>query len=67
MIKQVSEKPLIYEDEAGNRLEAEKVVCPKHKNEVWFVRYQNDFVLVKAKAVELSCDAWKKAVEEGQA
>jgi len=67
MVKRVSENPLIYEDEEGKRLTAEKVICPKHKNEIWFIRSGGDIIPVKTQIIEFSCAAWKNAVEEGQA
>jgi len=63
MIRQVSEDPLIYENEKGEKLTAEKVVCPEHGNEVWYVRDGADIFFVKGDGAELFCEAWRKAVE----
>jgi len=63
MIKLISSNPLQYEDEHGNEVSVQEIVCPEHGNKVKYIEHNGEIIMVRGKEVELLCDAWRKAVK----
>jgi len=63
MIKRVNENPLIYRD-GDDEFRAMKTICPKHGNEVWYIKHGDKLIFVKGSWVEIECQSWRDALRD---
>jgi hypothetical protein len=63
MIRLVGENPLKYENEKGEEVPVQTLVCSKHNNEIKFVVDGTTKIPVSVPAEEDACETWREELE----